>query len=385
MRRKSRQVVYRLRLDYEKLGIKAYVIIDSLVNGLSAGGLRMRDGLGDGEIKRLARAMTHKFAAMRVPIGGAKAGIALDPRHPAKTEVIKKFADIVRPILAEKYIAGEDMGTTKADLAGLYSSAGINPVALAKKRMASKGIAIDLPDDFDLLSDESNLEELMTGYGVAECTEEACARLGLSLKEATVAIQGFGNVGSGTAQFLTQKGAIIVAVADAEGTIYRNKGLPIDRLIAARDELGTIDRSKLDFDFAEHPREDWMTLYAQILVPAAVADTITKENAGQVTARLVVEAANIPVTPEAERQLHRMGVAVVPDFIANAGAACGFGLLLSGQVRFDPPEVLEEIGRRIRSATAKVVEADKKGSLLPRKAAEKLAETELAKIKKVFG
>ncbi len=385
MKRSSRRRAYRLQVDYEKLGIKGYVIIDSLVNGLSAGGLRMREGLTEDEVGRLARAMTHKFAAMRIPIGGAKAGIALDPRHPDKAEVIEKFAKVIRPIMAEKYLVGEDLGTTKADIAALYRDAGISPVAVAKKRMALKGITIDLPDDFDLLSDESNLEELMTGYGVAECADEACSQLSLDLSGATVAIQGFGNVGSGSAKFLTEKGAKIVAVADVKGTIYHSKGLPVDKLIAARDDLGTIDRGKLDFSFTEYPRDQWMSLYAQILIPAAVADAITKENVGKVTARLVIEAANIPATLEAERKLHRMGVAVVPDFIANAGAACGFGLLLSGQTKFDPQQVLQEIGVRIRSATAKVVEAGENRNLLPRKAAENLAEEELAKIKEKFG
>jgi glutamate dehydrogenase (NAD(P)+) len=385
MAKKIRRPAYRLQVDYETLGIKGYVIVDSLINGLSAGGLRLSEGLTEEEVSRLARTMTHKFSAAGIPIGGAKAGIALDPRHPDKKEVIEKFAKVITPILSEKYIVGEDLGTTKADISHLYRTAGVHPVAVAKKRMSMKGITVDLPDDYDLLDDDSNLDELMTGYGVAECTDEACAQLGLKLEDATVAVQGFGNVGSGTAQFLTEKGAKIVAVADVKGTIYRTKGLPIDKLIAARDELGTIDRGKLDFDFSEKSRDDWMSLYAQILIPAAVADTITERNAEKVTAKLVIEAANIPVTEEAERTLYRMGVAVVPDFIANAGGACGFGLLLSGQVAFDPTDVLNEIGKRIRSATANVIEIANERRIVPRKAAESLAEKELASIKEVFG
>jgi glutamate dehydrogenase (NAD(P)+) len=148
----------------------------------------------------------------------------------------------------------------------------------------------------------------------------------MNLSEATIAIQGFGSVGSGTARFLAQKGAKVIAVADVDGTIYQEDGLPVDQLIAARDELGSIDREKLDCSYEEHPRDDWLALGAHILIPAAVADTITKNNVQRITSRLVVEAANIPVTIEAEKQLHRLGVAVVPDFIANAGAACGFGM-----------------------------------------------------------
>jgi glutamate dehydrogenase (NAD(P)+) len=384
MAKQIRRPAYRLQVDYETLGIKGFVIIDSLVNGLSAGGLRMHGGLTEEEVARLARTMTHKFAAVGIPIGGAKAGIALDPRHPDKREVIEKFAKVITPILSEKYLVGEDMGTTKADISHLYRTAGVSPIAVAKKRMSMKGITVDLPDDYDLLDDESNLDELMTGHGVAECTEQACEQLGLDLKGATVAIQGFGNVGSGTAQFLTEKGAKIVAVADVKGTIYRTKGLPVDKLVAARDELGMIDRGMLDFNFAERSREDWMSMYAQILIPAAVADAITKENANKVTAQLVVEAANIPITEEAERELHRMGVNVIPDFIANAGGACGFGLLLSGQVGLEPQEVLREVGTRIRNATTNVINTAKERNIVPRKAAESLAEKELASIKEVF-
>ncbi len=385
MAKKQRQHVYRLQVDYEKLGIKGFVIIDSLVNGLCAGGLRLREGLTEDEVCRLARVMTHKFAASGIPIGGAKAGIALDPRHPEKNAVIEKFAKVIRPILSEKYLVGEDMGTTRADIANFYKAAEVDPIAVAKKRMSEKGITLDLPDGFDMLSDESDLEGLMTGHGVAECTEKACAQLGLDIDGVKVAIQGFGSVGSGTARCLAEKGAKIVAVSDVEGTISNHKGLPVDKLEAARDKLGTIDRKKLDFVFAEKPGKAWMSQGAQVLIPAAVADTITMDNVEHVTAQLVVEAANIPVTLDAERQLHRMGVVAVPDFIANAGAACGFGLLLSGQISLDAEEVLREIGKRIKGTTANVIAGGRDLNLLPRKAAENLAETELKRIKKVFG
>jgi glutamate dehydrogenase (NAD(P)+) len=382
---RERRPAYKLQVGYENLGIKGYVIIDSLVNGLSAGGLRMSEGLTEDEVARLARTMTYKFAAADIPMGGAKAGIALDPRHPDKQEVIEKFAKAIRPILGEKYIVGEDLGTTKADISRLYGAANINPIAVARKRMLAKGVTIDLADDDDLLSDDVDLGDLVTGYGVVESTEEACSRVGLSLAGATVAIQGFGNVGAGTARYLTEKGAKIVAVADVKGMIYRTKGLPIDKLTAARDELGTIDRGKLDFNFVERPREEWMSMYAQILIPAAVADSITKENADKVTAKLIVEAANIPVTEDAERILHRMGVAVVPDFIANAGGACAFGLLLTGQAPYDVDDIFREVGARIRKATAHVIETSQKRNVFPRRAAEDLAERELVRIKEVFG
>lgn len=385
MAAKTRRPIYKLQIHYEALGIKGFVVVDSLVNGLSAGGLRMRKGLTEREVARLARTMTHKFAASQIPIGGAKSGIDADPRRPDKAEVIKSFGKLIKPLLAEMYLVGEDMGTTRTDVANLYRSAGVSPIAVAKKKMSPRGVTIDLPDNFDLLSDDPNMEELMTGYGIAECAEEACRQLDMSISESTIAIQGFGTVGAGSTEFLSQKGAKIVAVADAEGTIFRSGGLPFEQLIAARDEFGTIDRNKLDFDYENRPRDDWLALGADILIPAAVADTITKHNVGRISSKLVIEAANIPITAEAEKQLHHMGVPLVPDFIANAGAACGFGLLLSGQCKFDPQAILKEIGRRIRSATATVITASRKRRMLPRKAAEAIAEEVLAKIKQRSG
>ncbi|RJP68585.1 MAG: Glu/Leu/Phe/Val dehydrogenase [Candidatus Abyssobacteria bacterium SURF_17] len=381
---KARKPIYRLQVHDDKLNFTGFLVIDSLIYGLSAGGVRMRSGLTEREIARLARAMSHKFAAAQIPIGGAKSGIDADPRRPDKADVMKRFGELIGPLLAEMYLAGEDMGTTRFDVANIYRSAGVDPVAVAKKKMAAKGITIELPNYFDMLSNESNLEELMTGYGVGECAEEACRLLGMSLAGATVSIQGFGTVGSRTAQFLAQKGAKVVAVADVNGTVYRRDGLPVEQLVAARDELGMMDRQKFDFDYEHLSRDDWLAVDADIIIPAAVADAITKANAGRITAKLVIEAGNIPATAEAERQLQRNGIALVPDFIANAGAACGFGLLLSGQTRFDPQAILQEIGHRIRIATAKVLEASLKRKQLPRKAAEKIAEQELAKIRQEF-
>jgi glutamate dehydrogenase (NAD(P)+) len=381
---KTRKPIYRLQVHDETLNFTGWVIVDSLINGLAAGGVRMRQGLTEREVGRLARAMTHKFAAARIPLGGAKSGIDADPRRPDKTQVISRFGELLQPVLSSIYLAGEDMGTIKADIGNLYRSAGLNPVAVAKRKMSAKGISVDLPDDFDLLSDESNLEEIMTGFGVTECAEEACGRLGISLAGATVSIQGFGTVGAGTAKFLAQKGAKVVAVADINGTIYRPEGIPVEQLAKARDELGTINRQILEFDYTQMPREDWLAVDAQILIPAAIADAINKDNVRKISAKLVIEAANIPVTASAERELQKMGVALIPDFIANAGAACGLGLILSGQVKFDPPEILQEVARRIRAATAKVLELSQTRGMLPRKAAERIAEEELAKIKRRF-
>lgn len=375
---KSRESLYEVVMYDPETGTKAFLVIDSLQNGMAGGGIRMTPDVTLEEVRRLARAMTYKFSAVKVPAGGAKAGIVADPSSPNKKAHLAAFAQMAKPFLRELYIAGEDMGTTAEDLAFIYRQAGFSWVKIAKERMAERGVDLPLPDDFDPSAHGGeNLEEILTGYGVAEVTEEACGLLGLVPSESRVAIQGFGTVGSMAAHFLSQKGFPIVAIADIEGTIYNAEALPLEALMAAKDDIGHIDRAKLEFAFESLHRDQWLEVQADILIPAAVADTIHRENVSRVKAKLVVQGANIPVTEEAEAYLFNQGIAVVPDFVANAGAAGGLGMILTGQVPLDPGKILEELGQRLRDTTREVLSRSREGGIMPREAAIRLAEAHL--------
>jgi glutamate dehydrogenase (NAD(P)+) len=179
------------------------------------------------------------------------------------------------------------------------------------------------------------------------------------------------------AKFMADKGFTIVAVADIAGTIYHPDGLPLEKLFAAKDERGTIDRARMPQDCQILDRDEWLNLDVDILVPAAIGDAIRKDNVSGVKAKLVVEGANFPVTEEAERYFYQHGIANVPDFVANAGAAGGFGMLLTGQVPLDPRKILEALSSRLRETTRKVLSMSKEKGTSPRFVALGLAEERL--------
>ena len=370
-----RKPLYEVSMYDPQTQTQAYLVIDTLQTGVAGGGIRMTENVSLDEVRRLARGMTYKLSAVRVPAGGAKAGIVADPGAPDKRDRLRAFAKMAEPFLRTIYVAGEDMGTTAEDVAYIYETIDFSIMELSARNAAKYGINLQLPDDFDPSAvGDVNLELILTGHGVAESTEEACNVVGIDTKGARVSIQGFGTVGSMTADFLAQKGFVIVSVADVHGTIYHRDGLPVKKLLAARDAFGNIDQAKLDFDHQVLHRDDWLAVDADILIPAAVPDTIHKDNVDRVKARLIVEAANIPVTEEAERLLFERGVAIVPDFIASAGAAGGLGIVLTGQVPPDPEAILAEIGKRLRETTREVLSLSKAQNIQPREVAVRLAE-----------
>ncbi len=370
---------YRVELRDEASGLRGFVVVHSLVNGFSAGGLRMHPQVTLKEIGRLAETMTYKFAAVGVPIGGGKSGIVGDPAGRNKKKLIQAFSMMIRPFLRSIYLAGEDMGINVNDVALLYGTAEINPISVAKERMADLGIKLKLSDDLDITDTEGNLEELLTGKGLAECVEEACRSLKMSVKGAGVSVQGFGTVGGSTALFLSEMGMKIVAVSDIDGVIYDPRGLPVERIYAAKDLNGRIDRRKLNFKYRKLPGSRWLEVDADILVPAAGKDVINRRNMDKIKARLIVEGANIPTTAEARAELHKRSVTVIPDFVANAGASCGFGCLMTGQVEYSAEKIYGEMCRRIRRATRRLLKESGEENITPRQAAVRMAERQLKK------
>jgi glutamate dehydrogenase (NAD(P)+) len=359
-------------------GTKAFVVVHRLIGGVCGGGVRMSPNVTLGEVAQLARTMTYKFSAMGVQVGGAKSGIIFDPRSPKKKEADAAFGRMAMPLLSTVYTIGEDMGTSADDVTIINTAAGVDPIEMAKRKAEQRGVKLNLPEnvEFSKLGGES-FEEIITGYGIAEAADEAVRLLALELSGATVAVQGFGTVGSITARNLARRGAKVIAVTDIEGTIINKDGLDVEKLIAAKDQHGTIDRAKLDFPFKKDDRDGWLKADAQIIVPAAVAGSINEKNVKKVTAKLILEGANIPITPKAQEVLTKKGTPIIPDFIANAGAAAGFGLVLTGQCPVE--KVFEEFSKRIRDGVRYCVEESKRRKITTRQAAIELANKNLEK------
>jgi len=331
------------------IGLKAIVVVDNVAAGPAIGGVRMAPDVSLEECFRLARAMTFKNASAGLPHGGAKSVIFADPAMDieAKEQLMRAYAQAIRPIT--DYIPGPDMGTNEAAMAWVKDEGG--QCAGLPKEVG--GIPLD--------------EIGATAYGVVASADIAKDHLDMSLRDARIAVQGFGAVGKHAARFFADQGAILVAAADSSGTVVDAGGIDVTALIAHKENGGSI----ADYEFGEHfEPEAVVSVDCDILVPAARPDVIRADNQATVRAKLIVPGANIGITEEAEVMLHKRGVLCIPDFIANAGgvicAAVEYGGGTEGQV-------FQTIDEKIRSNTTEMLERTKLGGILPREAAVAMA------------
>jgi glutamate dehydrogenase (NAD(P)+) len=340
------------------IGLRAILVIDNVAKGPSIGGVRMAPDVSVEECVRLARAMTYKNAAAGLPHGGGKAVLYGDPKMPSaqKETLIRGMAQALR--YAEDYIFAPDMGTDEVCMAWVKDEIG-RVVALPRE---VGGIPLD--------------EIGATGFGLGHVAEVAQSFAGMKLEGARVVIQGFGAVGSHAARFLGGRGAVLVGVADSQGTLHNPDGLDVNALV----DLKAAGQSVVDYAGGERLDLDAVVgLDCDIWIPAARPDVIREDNVGQLKARLVIEGANIPVTAGAERILHERGVLCVPDFIANAGGVICAAMEYQGATESAALQTIEE---KLRRNTRQVLEDARRRGILPREAARDVAE---ARVRKAMG
>lgn len=328
-------------------GLRGIVVIDNVACGPSIGGVRMALDVSTREVFRLARGMTLKNAAAGLPHGGGKAGIVADPRTPDKARLIRAFARAIRDLV--EYIPGPDMGTDETCMGWIYDE--------IKRGVGLPRVLGGIP-----------LDKIgATGYGLAECAEVAASMCDLTITGATVAIEGFGNVGKHAARFLEEKGARLVAASDSQGTIYDPKGIPVAALIEAKEQAGSV------VGYAKGKKlgqADIFGLPCDILIPAARPDCIHKDNVEIIQSKLILQGANIPATREAEIRLHQRGILNIPDLIANAGGVICASVEYHGG---NEGQVFQEILQKIRRNTQEVLTRSRKDGIEPRQAAVDLA------------
>ncbi len=286
----------------QKTGMQGVCVIHNTARGPGKGGIRMVPDVTVEEVMGLARAMTWKNAMADLPFGGAKSGIKADPHKltPQQKEAhMRAFARKIKEVVPGLYIAGPDMNTTEKEMAQFADELG-TPKACTGKPLSVGGLPHELGS---------------TGFGVATATKVAVEHSGKSLNGMSVAIEGFGNVGTFTMKFLTEWGAKVVAVSDSKGTIYNKDGLKYEELMRTKSEKGTVTAAKGEkLDAAK-----LFELPVDIVVPGARPDVINKDNVGKIKAKIVAEAANLPAKYDVEQALMKKGVTVLPDFVANAG------------------------------------------------------------------
>lgn len=275
------------------------------------GGIRYHPAVTLREVSALAMLMTWKCALLGIPYGGAKGGIPIDPKQYSVGELERisrrYISELIKDIGPSVDIPAPDMGTSAREMAWMMDTYSVN------MGHAVPGVVTGKP-----LSVGGSLgREMATGRGVMIIVREALADQGKSLADVKIAIQGFGNVGGAAAELLYQAGAKIIAVSSGAGGVYAETGLDIPALKAYAAENR---RSVVGFPQAiPISNADLLTLPCDVLIPAALENQITEENVHQIQAQMIAEAANGPVTLEANRVLEARGVTVLPDILANAG------------------------------------------------------------------
>jgi len=287
-----------------------YRVQYNITLGPAKGGIRYHPGVTLDEVTALAAWMTWKCAVAGVPFGGGKGGIICDPTRMSRGELerlTRRYcAEIIDLIGPDKDIPAPDVNTNEQIMAWFMDTYSMHQGTTVTGVVTGKPVELG----------GSLGRREATGRGVMITTREAAKHLGINIKGATVAVQGFGNVGSVSADLLTDIGAKVVAVTDWKGGVYNAKGLDIKKLIAHTQQHKTV---------AGFPGSETLDgakvfgLDVDILIPAALENQITAANAGEIKAKIIAEGANGPTTPDAHMALHQRGVFVIPDILANAG------------------------------------------------------------------
>lgn len=358
-------------------GRHGYLVVHSLVSGLATGGTRMRAGCTLSEVEDLARGMARKTAVFGLPVGGAKGGIDCDPKAPEARGVLARFVEAMRPWIDAHWVTAEDLGVPQQLIDEVFEESGLQQSYHAAIRRAPDvehtlkrvRAGLNAPVPGGLL-----LGDVVGGYGVAQSCLGVVQARAWEPEATTVAVQGIGTMGGGAAWYLHEAGLRVVALADAVGALHHPDGLDVPALLELRDRFGEIDRAQLPADVRQLPRESLLSIETDVLVPAAVSYAITESRVPEVAAKVLVEAANTPLTPEAERMLADRGVPVIPDFVANSGAVAWAWWLLLGRVDADPVLSFSVLREEMLSKIPPLLAAWDADGTTPRAAALRLAD-----------
>jgi glutamate dehydrogenase (NAD(P)+) len=309
----KRQIIVSCPVQMDNGAIEVftgYRVQYNITLGPAKGGIRFHPDVTLDEVTALAAWMTWKCAVAHIPFGGGKGGVICDPTKMSRREIealTRRYtAEIIDSIGPEKDVPAPDVNTNEQIMAWFMDTysmhVGHTETAVVTGKPVEMGGSLGRRE--------------ATGRGVMIIAREAARHLGFDLKGARVAIQGFGNVGSIGAELLANMGAKIVGVTDWKGGVHNDKGLDIGKLIAYNEQHRTVAGFP---DARPLTNQELFKLDVDILIPAALENQITADNAGDIKARLVIEGANGPTTPEADNALHKRGVFIVPDILANAG------------------------------------------------------------------
>jgi len=347
-----------------KTGMKGVLVIDNTVLGPGKGGIRMTSTVDQEEVAKLAKTMTWKCALAEVPFGGAKAGIIADSKtisEASKKALVEAFSRALKPVCPSLYIAAPDMYMGEREMAWFAEANGDRKSCTGKPENMG-GIPHELGG---------------TGYGVFHAVKTAAAFMGLDLEKATFAVEGFGNVGRPVARYLCETGARFVAVSDSGGTIYDRGGLSFEALKALKERGESVVRytERNGGELCDSGGSDRiLDMEADILITAAMPGLIGYSDVERLHCTLIVEGSNIPASFSVENLIHKKGITVVPDMVANAG-----GIISSYAETTDQGQdgLFAMIEEKITANTRAILEDAKKRNRMPRKSALHIARKRL--------
>ncbi|MSU60288.1 MAG: Glu/Leu/Phe/Val dehydrogenase [Candidatus Staskawiczbacteria bacterium] len=347
----------------KKIGVEGFLVVDNTALGMGKGGIRMTPTVTVEEVARLARTMTWKNALAGIPFGGAKAGIVWKGgSQKEKMAVVQHFAKEISLLIPKKYIAGPDVNTGETEMAwfvgatGNWKSATGKPATLCMKVFGKKGEKCGIPHEFG-----------STGWGVAQSTKTAAEVMGIDIKGATIAIHGFGNVGTFAYTYLTEMGAKVVLIADKDGAVYSAKGF---NPVIMKDIIKNKKPVTAYRGAKKVKSEDFWKIPVDILIPASVTDVIHDKNKKFISTKLIVEAGNIPMQERIEEELFKKGIMFVPDFVANAGGVISSYAEYRG---YNPKKMFDTVKEKIIKTTALVMKKSLKDKINPRKVGMEVA------------
>jgi glutamate dehydrogenase (NAD(P)+) len=309
--RRELHVHFPVKMDDGTVQVfEGYRVQHNLGRGPAKGGIRYHQDVSIDEVKALAMWMTWKCAVVGIPYGGGKGGVIVDPKKLSRRELEnlsrRFFTEIEVLVGPEKDIPAPDVNTNAQVMAWFMDTYSMHMGFTVPGVVTGKPISLG--------GSEGRNEA--TARGTVFCIEEASRHLGIDLSTATVVVQGFGNAGSIAAQLMAEKGSKILAVSDSSGGIHNTDGLDISRVLAWKGEHGTV----VGFPGAQAvSNAELLEIPCDILIPAALENQISAQNAERINAKIVAEAANGPTTPDADEILYRRDVFLIPDILCNAG------------------------------------------------------------------
>ncbi len=342
-----------------KVGMHGYLVVDSTALGVSKGGIRMTPTLNLDEVVALARTMTWKNALADLPFGGAKSGIIADDKQISKEkkdEIIKAFAESLKELCPNKYVAAPDIHT------------GEHEMEIFSKTIGSKKACTGKPEKMGGIPHELG----STGFGVSKSTLVALKYLKKDPKKLTFAVEGFGNVGSFAAKFLTENGMKLIAVSDSRGCLNVKDGIDFYKLNEIKEKTGSV----INYPGNKKTCEQIIATDADVLITAAIPDLIKIGDVNNVKAKLIVQGSNIPMREEVEEMFYKKNVLVIPDFVANAGG------VISSYVEYingSRQKMFKLVEEKITKNTELVLKESLKRKIKPRNAALEIAKARVRK------